>query len=135
MGWAVAIFVPWILLIVWFFMCPEYIEWFDTKDMKEQGKSYFDGFGCEDRGYVGLFGATWLIITMVSVGVRIKVRERYGITGNPVCDCFIFMVMPSVAVYQSLKQMTEKELPMQDDWKDEDKKGGTAAADAPVGNV
>jgi len=138
--WGVAIFVPWILLIVWFFMCPEYIEWFDTKDMKDNGDSYFDGFGCENRGYVGLFGATWIIVSMVSAGVRIKVRERYGISGNAACDCLIFMFLPSVAVYQSLKQINVKVTEeMQEDWKDEDKKGGasvdTSAADAPVGQV
>lgn len=139
--WAIAIFVPWICLIVWFFLCPEYIDWFDRQEMKNKGDSMMDHFGCEDRGYVGLFGATWLIVVAVGAAVRIKIRERYGISGNAACDCCIFMFLPSVAVYQSLKQINERVTEeMQDDWKDEDKKGGiasvdTSAADAPVGQV
>merc|ERR1719499_799314 len=47
-AWAFSIMVPYICLIVWFALCPKYIEWFDTKAMELDGKSYYNEDDCKD---------------------------------------------------------------------------------------
>jgi len=138
-AWAIAIFVPYILVIVFLGLCPDYLQSVNTAEMNAKGESVIPEDSCKNEGYVALMATTWFICTMVAIAFRVRLRERHGISGSVFTDCFIFFIFPGVGAYQALQQWRSgvPSDPAMNDWQDDKTKADAPASsdNAAVGSI
>lgn len=127
---AVGVLVPWVMMFVFFGLCPQWLavfdSWFTThtwnpkKSYNDKKKVYTGGYDtvtgvwdkadqCHSLGYYALGCTMYLIMVGFTMCFRNRVRNSYNIQGNACEDVVMTLFCPHVVVYQSFNQTLSPE--------------------------
>jgi len=107
---AIAVIVPWILMLVFFGLCRSWIRTFNSAETVH----YVEAEMCENPGYYALGIAMYLMLVGFTICFRNRVRESAGIEGSACEDVVLTIFCPHVTVYQSFYQIMTGGVPAQE---------------------